>query len=328
MTSPFNKMILAGTFSLMAAGWVFAGGAKGRAIEYSEPRNERGITNGTFVSPGQNSLDRMEADLNGPLKTILKGNSLEGMMMPMPQMVPPPMLQPVRNREQMERRRDQMYLSPEDLYSVKSIEDAYKAPELTSDGRKVKDLRPMERWIMQTIESGSGGGTNQPNGGPVTGSAFMDGKDGLGTVNGRPDYLKKELLKVFHLDADSVAKERASSELFGLGTGFGQEQKVSPAEMQRRDAFMEMMDPNYAKTPEDVARSGGAFATPYVNSSFYDPPKQVVAPASTAFTSPSTVAAPAADLWKSSFVQPPPAPKPVAPPAPTTPFINIPHREF
>ncbi len=325
MTRKFYHATFVCWISLFAAAVPVAAAPKGQAIEFSEPRNERGLTNTPGLMPGRSRLDRIEAELNGPLKTILKGNSLEGMLMPAPPMIPPPVLQP-RNRENTDRKRDQMYLTPEDLYSVKSIEDTYKAQEMTPDGRRVKDLRPMEKWVRQALNAG------QPTNRAAAASMLENnyGVPGQESQNPADNLLRKELRKVFGLDAKPDLRDRGAQESSGFGDGFNQssDAKLSADEFQRRESFMKNLDPNYVPAPAGSTVGGGGFSTPYVNSSFYDPPKAAPVVSASAISSTPGVTAVQPDLWKASFVQPAPVAKSEPAPAPVSPFMNAPRRSF
>lgn len=329
MTRLIHNATFVCLISLFAAAVSVAAAPKGQAIEFSEPRNERGLTNTPGLMPGRSRLDRIEAELNGPLKTILKGNSLEGMIMPAPPMIPPPVLQP-RNRENTDRKRDQMYLTPEDLYSVKSIEDTYKAQEMTPDGRRVKDLRPMEKWVRQALNAGQP--TNRAAGASAGASMLEnnDGAPGRESLNPADNLLRKELRKVFGLDAKPGLRDRGAQESSGFGDGFNQvsDARITADEFQRRESFMQNLDPNYVPAPAGSTAGGGGFSTPYVNSSFYDPPKAAPVVSASAISSTPGVTAVQPDLWKASFVQPAPVAKPEPAPAPVSPFMNSPRRSF
>lgn len=246
--------------------------------------------------------------------------------MPAPQLGPKPILQ-TREPDASSRRRDQMYQTPDDLYSVKSIEDIYKAQELTADGRKMRNLRPMERWVIQTLAAGQG--TNNAPVASAVNSVFSEnnyGQPGELNPNTGNNLLKQELRKVFGLDKESVARDRnqGASELFGLGAA----PKITQAEFQNREAFMQNLDPNYVPAPAGASQSGSAFSTRYVNSSFYDPPKVAPAVPTPAASSYPSAASGQADLWKTTFQQPTPVATPPPPAPPVSPFLNSPGHRF
>src|ERR1043165_8552014 len=138
---------------------------KGRPIEFSEPRSER-TNNVQSLMPGHSTmLDQLEADINRPFKSIIQGNSFNGLIMPEPGTAPQPTVPSARVREMINRQNDKKYLTTEELYVPKTLEDRYKIPELTPDGRDMRSLRPAERQMIRALEgTPSKLPTNQMNG--------------------------------------------------------------------------------------------------------------------------------------------------------------------
>lgn len=310
---------------------------RGRPIEFSEPRDERDATNVQSRMTGRTTmLDQWEADIHRPFKSILPGNSLNGMILTDPRPQPPPALPSARVRDLRNRKWDHKYLTPEELYLPKSLEDAYKAPEITPDGRNVNSLRPMERHLLKSLNADEAKlATNRmnlmlgPGYGNPDGGAFPNpngGSPAYGTANPQGNNLRKAL----GMDNDSTSvrarEARDTRELFGLGGGFKANPKLTSSELQRREAVMQLYNPNYIAPVEGAAPGAGSFSTPYVDSSFYDPPKPVALPPAAPFPgSPASAATP----YAPSYVPPPPAPvKPAPTPAPASPFINVPRRNY
>lgn len=323
-----------------AGGLLAADVPRGRPIEFSEPRDERGVTNVQSLMPGRTTLlDQLEADINRPFRSIIPGNSLDGAIMTVPQTVPPPTLPSARARELMNRKRDQMYLTPEEMYLPKTLEETYKAPELTPDGRNVNSLRPMERQILRSFNADRPKlATNQMNtilgpGYDNTDSGTFPNPNGLspsfGTVN---NSLEKNLRKALGMDNESASTRirdaRDSRELFGLGESFKTNPKLTPSELQRRDAFMQIHNPNYVAPVAGAVSGAGLFSTPYVDSSFYDPPKPVAPPPAATFPGSYDSPASSATPYTPSYVPPPPPAQPAPTPAPVSPFMNVPRRNF
>lgn len=309
---------------------------RGRPIEFSEPRDERGATNVQSLMPGRSTmLDQLEAEINRPFKSIIPGNSLNGMMMTTPHPLPPPTLPSARVREIMNKKRDQMYLTPEELLLPKSLEETYKTPELTPDGRDVNSLRPMERQMMKTLNADRARlATNQMNAilGPGYGNSdgAFSNPNGVNSSFGTANTLDR-MRSVFGLDDESsrAREARDSRELFGLGQGFKQNPKLTPSELQHRDTLMQLHNPNYVAPVDGATPSAGLFSTPYVDSSFYDPPKPVAPPPSTTLPGSFSSAASSSTPYTPSYVPPPAPVQPPAPPrVPVSPFMNAPRRNF
>ena len=338
VTTSLQRTLWLGALLCATAGGLQAADApRGRPIEFSEPRDERGATNVQSLMPGRTTLlDQLEADINRPFKSIIPGNSLNGLIMT-PQPMPQPTLPSARVREFMNRKREAMYLTPEELYLPKTLEETYKAPELTSDGRNVNSLRPMERQMMKSLDGDrSKLATNQmntilgPGYGNTDGNVFRN-PSSLSSTYGTAGSAGKSLRNLFGMDNDSAsarARElRDSRELFGLGEGFRSNPKLTPSELQNRDAFMQIHNSSYA-APVDGAAPSGLFSTPYVDSSFYDPPKPVAPPHSAFVSGNAGSAASSVTPYMPSYVPPPAPVQPAPAPAPVSPFISIPRRNY
>ena len=127
VTTSLQRILWLGALLGVTAGALPAGEAPhGRPIQFSEPRDERGTTNVQSLMPGRSTmLDQLEADINRPFKSIVPGDSLNGMIMPGPQPMPQSTLPSARVRELMNKRKDQMYLTPEEMLLPKSLEESY-----------------------------------------------------------------------------------------------------------------------------------------------------------------------------------------------------------
>jgi hypothetical protein len=177
--------------------------------------------------------------------------------------------------------------------------------------------------------------TNQAN--PILGPGYSRSDGGLfsnpnvgNTAFGNTRAADNTLRKVLGLDGDSSASikreagdMRDSRELFGFGNNYKPATRMTPSEMQHRDAFMEIYNPNHTPTAAGSGSSGGLF-TP--DSSFYDPPKP--APALTTTVLPSSSPS-AITTYTPSYTPPAPAPAQSTPaPAPVSPFMSPPRRNL
>ncbi len=338
VTTSLQRILWLGAILCATAGGVLAADApRGRPIEFSEPRNERDNTNVQSLMPGHTTmLDQLEADINRPFKSIIPGNSLNGVMMTDPRPMPPPPMSSARMRELMNRKWDQKYLTPEERFTPKTLEETYKAPELTPDGRNVNSLRPLERHLLKSFNADRAKlATNQmnlmlgPGYGSTDNGAFLPNANGISPSLGTVNPLERSLRKTFGMDNESgsarAREARDARELFGLGEGFRPNPKLTPSELQRRDAFMQIHNPNYTAPVEGATPGAGLFSTPYVDSSFYDPPKPVPPPVAT-FPGSFGSAANSATPYAPSYVPPPAPPAPA--PAPVSPFMTVPRRNF
>jgi hypothetical protein len=313
---------------------VYAGAQSGRPIKYSEPRTERGNTNAEAILPGRTRLDQWESDLNRPFDTLFSGKSLDGMVMPAP-VPPPPVNLGGRSKEKEEKAREWLFMKPEELQPLKGMEAPYRTPELAPDGRKLDDLRPMERRYLEFVRERDGGSTNRA---PNANGSRPTGLNPYGTLPnpnsallGTPPEYDQGLRRMFGWDDASDARRApVADDLFSLGAGSKPFTKFTDAEIQRREEYMRILDYNNSR-PADAGKVANAFATKYVDSSFYDPPKPPAAPAPAVTGLGGGLNGGTVGLGGSSWtpaMTPPPPPKPQPAPAPPSPFMTIPRRGF
>lgn len=294
---------------------------RGRPIEYSEPRSER--TNTTTSATSRSSLlDQLEGDFAKPFDTIKPGDSLRGMVLPAPQ--PTPVMLPNHRSRAANRRSDNYLLPAEELYLPAGIEESLKAPQLTEDGRNVKSLTPTERMLRESFDKSHGLlATNQMGFGP--------GRNGM--AGGSPIYSPANpdgQQRTLGMDTDSASSKlrelreaQDAREMYGLGGGFGGP-RLTASELQRRDQIMQLYNPNYTPQVPGAIPAPGVFSTPYVDSSFYDPPK--AAPA-VPVLAPSAPVLPPVNYAPAFAPQPEPE-KPAFAPASSSPFMTVPRRNF
>ena len=342
-TTSLQRILWLGAFLCASAGALLAADPpRGRPIEFSEPRNERDATNAPSLMPGRTTMfDLLEADINRPFKEMIPGNSLNGMIITDPRPLPPPPAPSSRTRDAANRKRDQMYLTPEEMFAVKPLEDSYKAPELTPDGRNVNSLSGLERQIYRTFNSGSSSATNRANAltgsGSIIGPGYGRNDGSLPTSpGGRSSFgimnpLENNLRRALGIDGEGAATARArdmrdSRDLFGLGETPGTANKLTPAEARHRDAFMQLYNPGFTPSAGGAVPGGGLYAP---DSSFYDPPKPMVAAPPTILPGTYGNAAGASTPYTPSYVPPVAPPVQVNPVlAPVSPFMNVPRRNF
>lgn len=338
MSASFQRTFWLGTLAVMAlCEGLLADGEPMRPIEYSAPKETRGLGTSGSLLPGHSPLDQLESDLNNPLKAPLSGNSLGGMIMATPPPVPPPAVENPKLKQLIQKQEDWMFLNSDEVFSIKSPDDQYKPEELTPDGRKRSSLRPMERRILDIFSGNNLAQTNVTGAGTAFGSSPFDGN------NNDPAALspvEKSIRRAFGLDTSGSAGRASvdAANFFGFNNGYKPPAKLSDAELQRAEDFKKILDFNNTRPDVTAPLADSPFASPYVDSSFYDPPKPtapVLTPTPSAAAngnslngslSENTVTTP----WWSPATQPtPPTPPPArAMPAPVSPFMNIPRRNF
>jgi hypothetical protein len=138
--------------SLLLVGSAQAGSRQGgRPIEFTEPRSYEVTTNLQQLTSKRDGLKQLEEDLYKPLQRFTPKSSLEGVMAPPPRAPAPSAVQSKRAKELLERRKDWVFMTPEDLLSTPTVEQILKTPEYEPGGRAKKDLPAIERYYQRMI---------------------------------------------------------------------------------------------------------------------------------------------------------------------------------
>jgi hypothetical protein len=139
------------------------GKERGRAIEFSEPRNDEVTTNLHQLTNKKDSLRQLEEDLYQPLQSFSSKGSLEGVAAPLPPGPPAgPVIQSKRARELLERRKNWEFMRPEDLMAEPTVEEILQAPQYDAEGRRKEDLEPIERYYQRLAGKRPGGKSPNP----------------------------------------------------------------------------------------------------------------------------------------------------------------------
>jgi len=122
---------------------------RGRSIEFSAPRGDEVSTNLNQLTSKKDSLKQLEADLYSPLRSFSPKSSLDGVVAPLPQRPNPPVVQSKQAKDLLERRKNWIFMRPEDLIGEPTVESVLKAPQYGKDGQEKKDLRPLELYYQR-----------------------------------------------------------------------------------------------------------------------------------------------------------------------------------
>ena len=124
-----------------------AGGKeRGRSIEFSVPKSDEVTTNLHQLTSKKDGLKQLEEDLYQPLQNFGSESSLDGVAAPPPRAPAAPVIQSKRVKELLERRKNWIFMSPEDMLATPTVEDILKTPRFGSDGQEKKDLPALERY--------------------------------------------------------------------------------------------------------------------------------------------------------------------------------------
>ncbi len=144
-----------GLFAIVFVG-LAAGGARGqdkpadKALPAGDvPKGPEATGNPVRPVMRKNALMRLEEDLARSLGGFRPPPVLEGDTTPQqPRPRPNPVIPSKRAREQAERRKDWVFMNPDEPAAGLTIEEMFKVPGIESDGREVKQLSPLERFYQ------------------------------------------------------------------------------------------------------------------------------------------------------------------------------------
>jgi hypothetical protein len=122
----------------------------GRRIEFSSPRSDEVTTNLNQLRSKKDGLKQLEEDLYRPLQGFSPKSSLDGVVAPMPYRPAAPVIQSKRVKDLLERRKNWIFMRPEDLVAEPTVEDILKAPDYGMDGREKADPRSMEQYYRRS----------------------------------------------------------------------------------------------------------------------------------------------------------------------------------
>jgi hypothetical protein len=146
---------------LVAGNAQTGGRERGRPIEFSSPRSDEVTTNLNQLTTKKDSLKELEEDLYKPLQSFGASSSLEGVAIPPPQPPTAPTVQSKRVRELLEKRKNWVFMSPEDMLGLPTVESVLKASGVGRGDQAEKDLPPMERYYSRLSTKRTG--ANNPN---------------------------------------------------------------------------------------------------------------------------------------------------------------------
>jgi hypothetical protein len=139
-----------------------AGGKeRGRSIDFSESRSDEVTTNLHLLTSKKDSLKQWEEDLYQPLHSFAPKSSLEGVVAPPARPPAGSVIQNKRVKELLERRKNWVFMTPEDLLAAPTVEEILQAPPDPATGPDKKELPPLERYYQRLAARQSGKNLNQ-----------------------------------------------------------------------------------------------------------------------------------------------------------------------
>ena len=124
-----------------------AGGKeRGRPIEFSDPKSDEVSTNLHQLTSKKDSLKQLEEDLSKSMRTFSGASSLDGVAPPPLEAPPGPVVPSKRLKELMERRKNAIFLTPEDLARTPTLQQMLRVPEYGPDGMEKQAKSPLEAY--------------------------------------------------------------------------------------------------------------------------------------------------------------------------------------
>ena len=132
------------------------GGERGRRIEFSAPRSDEVTTNLHQLNSKKDSLKQLEEDLYKPLQSFSPKGSLDGVA---PRPVRPPPRAATENKrvkDLLERRKNWVFMNPDDLVNAPTLEDMLKNHEFGAEGDDKKELAPVQSFYHRLANKHTG----------------------------------------------------------------------------------------------------------------------------------------------------------------------------
>jgi len=150
-SAPRSSLLEVAIFAIVGLGICSAGADDAKGRQPSEPsaaKSSNISTNLPAAKPTQNGLKQLEQDLFKPFETIAPKGSLDGgyvLHSPEPS-APAPAIQNKRLKDLIERRRDWVFESPEEILDTATTQDPMNARESGKDSGENSKLSPLERF--------------------------------------------------------------------------------------------------------------------------------------------------------------------------------------
>jgi hypothetical protein len=247
-----------------------AGRQRGRPIEFSVPRSDEVTTNLHQLTNKKDGLKQLEEDLYKPLQSFTPKSSLEGVVAPSVRPPSQSVIQNKRVKELLERRKNWVFMTPEDLLGGPTVDEILKTPQFGADGQEKKEPQTFERYYQRLAAKRPA--ANKPSKtkddelfGPPRKSNPQD-EPALSDGSELPSGLRESaeaLNNLFEPGGSDSPFARATthgsfSDTFGLGAN-----TLSKERMQEHKKFMDeyrsVVDPSWR--PPAVATPGNPLVT-------------------------------------------------------------------
>jgi hypothetical protein len=221
--------------------------------ELSNSRSSNAITNSPSFKPKQNGLKQLEQDLFKPFENFSPKGSMDGAYvpsMPQPQSAAPA-VQSKRAKELLERRRDWVFETPEEILANMSTDDVMNRRDKDNEGEDKMKLSPLERFYERLYgkekkEPGHKGKRHEdtsdsPKTGVLAGDSEADDDTDLPLgVRETQREMKRLLAPKERKEGSSSEPVSAFSDVFGLGKNMRSREEME-MQKERIDRYKELV---------------------------------------------------------------------------------------
>ena len=249
--------------ALLACEAQAGGKERGRSIEFSAPRSDDVTTNLNQLSSKKDGLKQLEEDLYKPLELFAPKSSLEGVVAPMRRSPVRPAISSKRAKELLERERDWIFMTPEDLMGEPTVDGVLQRSGFSPDSPDKTDLSPVERYYLRTATKRSA--TKKPDQarkdtllGPLDGVKPADQTDQTDRANqaddsdlpsGIKENAEELLQSLFQSDSSKSPFLKSSPTSDVLGAFGADDSRPSPEQIEHHKKLMEqynlILDPSW-----------------------------------------------------------------------------------
>jgi hypothetical protein len=227
---------------------------KGEPAESLGSRSGNVTTNSSSFKPKQNGLKQLEQDLFRPFETLAPKGSLDGAFVPsMPAPQPAaPSVQSKRANELLERRRDWVFETPEEILAGPSSDDKLNRRDQEKESDYKLKLSPLERFYDRLYNKEKKGPTQKGN---KRGELSDSRKSGILSDDSEADDdadlplgIRETQREMKKLLAPKDRKEDSSTEpgrggfsdIFGLGKNTRSHEEIE-MQKERMDRYKELV---------------------------------------------------------------------------------------
>jgi hypothetical protein len=122
------------------------GKQRSRPIQFSVPRGEAVSTNMPQLMSKPDDLKQWQEELYKPPQSFEPQSSLDGVIALPVRPPATPAIQSKRVKDLLERRKNWVFMSPEDLLAAPTVDEILKTPELGPDGQEQKEPPALQRF--------------------------------------------------------------------------------------------------------------------------------------------------------------------------------------